>query len=501
MSRVSARTRHITAAIVVPVLLFVTLVCWAFASPVGSSPDDNFHLPSIWCGAGDRAGLCEASGDPDTRLVPAPVINAPCFAFRPDQSAACWNPVQPELAEATWMNANGLYPPLFYATMSVFVSDDVAASVIVMRVFNSALVVGLLSAVFFALPRRARPALAVSVLASAVPLGLFIVPSTNPSSWAFASAAVVWIALYGALLTQGRRQITLGALAILGAILGAGARADAAVFAVFGVILAAVLGVRRDRKLLIPSIAAILITIISLAFFFSASQGDAISSGLPTDNPPLSVSQHLSNLVEVPALWLGAFGATGLGWLDTVLPAVVTALAFGVFCASVFIGLHRLAPRRAIAVALAFAALWLVPFVLLAQSRAVVGEIVQSRYLLPLVVILLGVASAGQRMISAWSGPRAFVAGVALTAAMSFALHDNIRRYTFGADGNAVDPGAGAEWWWAAAPSPLTIWIVGTLAFAAILAVLWLELRDLTGSGATQASVQLYAPPDKAPAS
>jgi hypothetical protein len=117
--------------------------------------------------------------------------------------------------------------------------------------------------------------------------------------------------------------------------------------------------------------------------------------------------------------------------------------------------------------------------VLLAQSRAVVGTHVQSRYLLPLIVLLLGVASLSPRIMSAWRGPRLLVAGLALTAAMSMALHDNIRRYTVGVDSSAVDPGLDAEWWWSAAPSPLTIWLVGSVAFAAVFAMLWLLLRRI----------------------
>lgn len=474
----TARPRRLAAAIAVPLLLFVTLAAWAFASPVGSSPDDNFHLASIWCGQGDRPGICEDSGNPETRLVPAPVINAPCFAYNPQASAACWHADQPGLFEASWMNANGLYPPLFYATMSVFVGGDVVASVLTMRIFNAALAVGLLTAVFFALPRRARPALVISALATVVPLGLFIIPSTNPSSWALVAAVAIWSSLYGSLVSTGRRQIVLGGLAVVGTIIGAGARADAAAFAIFGVVIAVILGARRGRPLLVPLIAAAVVVIVSVAFFLTSGQSGAVSSGLPNENPPLTLAQQLINIVGIPNLWMGAFGSSGLGWLDTAVPAVVTGLGFAVFCGAIFIGIHRLTPRRALALILAFAALWGVPFVLLAQSNAVVGSVVQSRYIMPLMVILVGVASLAPRIETAWRGPRSLVAGAALSVAMSIALHVNIRRYTVGTDSYAIDPGADAEWWWASAPSPLAVWLIGSVAFFAVFVVLWFVLRD-----------------------
>lgn len=467
------------ASIAVPVLFLLTLLSWCFASPVGSSPDDDFHLPSVWCGLGDRDGVCEESGEPDTRLVPGPVVNAPCYAFRAELSADCWNPITVDMVEAVWMNARGLYPPVFYGVMSLFVGPDVSTSVIAMRIFNSVLTVGLLTAVFFALPRAARPALVISAVATSVPLGLFIFASTNPSSWALLSAATVWISIYGSMRTTGRRQIVLAGLAVVATLIGAGARADAGVFAVFGVLLAAVLTIRRGWPPVVPAIAAVAVVVMSAAFYLTSGQGGVLASGLPNENPPLSGSQHLSNLLELPELFLGAFGSTGLGWLDTRLPASVHVLGFGVFCAAIFVGIHRLSTRRAIALVMAGAAVWAVPLVLLAQSRSLVGATVQSRYVLPLLIILVAVASLSPRILSAWRGPRSLVAALALAFAMSLALHDNIRRYTVGQDSNALDPGADAEWWWSAAPSPLMVWLIGSAAFAAALALMWVVLRRL----------------------
>lgn len=468
-----------SCAIAVPLLMFLTLVSWSFASPVGSSPDDDFHLASIWCGLGERAGLCQDSGDSDTRLVPASLLTAPCYRFDATESAACWNAAQLGMSEVEWMNTVGLYPPVFYATMAVFASTDVTTSVIAMRIVNSAIFVGLLTAVFFALPPRLRPALVISTLVTSVPLGLFIVASTNPSSWVIAPAASIWLCAYATMVTTGRRQAALGALTVIATLIGAGARADAAVFAVFGALIAVMLGMRRGARLLIPSITLGLVLVVSAFAYLSAGQSATLTSGLPTDNPPLTGSQHLANLLGVPILWWGAFGASGLGWLDTVPPAAATVLAFAVFAAAIFLGIHRLRWRRGLALAASFAALWLVPFVILAQSRAIVGTQVQSRYLLPLMIILVGVASLSPGIIRAWSGARAAVAGVALAVAMSIALHVNIRRYTTGTDSAAIDPGLGAEWWWPVGPSPLTVWLVGSLAFLTLLVLTVMAVQRL----------------------
>lgn len=473
METPSPRTLKRVVAVCVPVLLFLTLVAWAYASSVGSSPDDDFHLASIWCGLGLREGLCEDSGDPATRLVPDALLDASCFAHRPAISGACWDPTSEGLDEAAWLNTGPLYPPLFYAVMSVVAGPDIEASVLLMRIANAALAVGLLTATYFALPPSLRAAVLVPSLVGVVPLGMFVIASTNPSSWALVSAAMTWLCLYGALGTTGRRQMMLCGLAVVGAVIGAGARADAAVFAVFGVVLAFILGVRRGRSLRYPALTGAVIAVIAVAFYLSAGQGRAVVTGLGNDAPPLKTADHISNILGIPGLWTGALGMEGLGWFDTSLPVLVPVFAFGSFCAAAIIGLHRVEWRRAVALGAAAAALWVVPFMLLAQSNWLVGwNLVQPRYILPLMIIMLGVASATPRALTDWTVPRVTIVGGMLSAAAAVALHVNISRYTTGSDQPSVDPGSGAEWWWSAFPSPMTVWIVGSVAFALVFALL-----------------------------
>jgi hypothetical protein len=371
----------------------------------------------------------------------------------------------------------GLYPPLFYGTMSLFASDDVQVSVLLIRVFNSALAVGVLTAVFFALPRRLRPALVISAIGAAVPLGMFVIASTNPSAWAYISAATVWISLYGAAVTHGGRRWVLAGLAVLGAILGAGSRADAAAYALLAVLVAAVLGARWGRALVAPAAAAIAIGVASAALYLSASQSGAVVTGLSPDNPPLSIDQHINNFLSIPTFVTGALGGWGLGWLDTYMPTIVSALSFAVACGAVFIGVRSLSVRRGIAFVIMAAAVYFVPFVLLAQSNAIIGEQVQPRYILPLIVLFLGVASAAADTERMWRGARIALASTALTVAYVVALHANIRRYTTGVDDFAVSLGARAEWWWAGIVSPSIVWAFGAAAFAAALALLALVLN------------------------
>lgn len=475
-------------AITVPLLAFIALVSWSFSSAVGASPDDDFHLPSIWCGLGERPGLCELpdGADPETetmRLVPSPIMDATCYAFNADESAACWHEETRGMALAGRANIDGLYPPLFYATMASFASKDVSASVIAIRIVNSAFAVALITLVFFALPQRLRPGLLISVIATSVPLGLFLFASTNPSSWAILSAAIVWVCTYGTFITQGRRRWVLVALALFGTVVGAGARADAAVFAVFGIGLGALLGLRHVREQIIAVGGVIVNTVLSIGFYLAAGQSKATLTGLDGDTPPLSIAQHINNFLGVPGLWVGALGNWGLGWLDTILPPAVWVLTTAVFAGGLFVGIRDASIRRTIAVAAAAAAIWVVPFVMLALSRAVVGTQVQPRYILPLMVILLGVGTVGATTEHVWRGHHIAAGGLALTVAATISLQFNFRRYTTGLDVDQIDPGAGAEWWWGTAPSPLALWVIGSVAFAGMLALLWWSALPRHGAG------------------
>lgn len=470
--------------ILAPLLLLFTFASWSLGSAVGSSPDDNFHLASIWCGLGDREGLCEnpSAGTADAaeetaRDIPTSVTTSMCYVFRADLSAECWDQHSTSMTEVDRANIDGLYPKVFYAVMSVFASKDVEAATVAMRLFNSLFAVAFLTTAFFLLPRRLRPAFVVGAVVTSVPLGLFLYGSTNPSSWALLSASTVWITVYGTFRTEGWRRYALAAFAVFATLIGAGARADAAAYAVFGAIIGVILGARSLKRLLLPAVMVAVIAVMSVAFYLSTGQSNAVSDGLGiagigNEKPPLNLAQHLSNFVGVPDLWRGALGGWGLGWLDTPLPPVVPFIGVAVFGAVLVVGFGRRFTRQTIALLLAIAAFWLVPFVLLARSNAVVGELVQPRYILPLLVIAAGVAGLRLGKISSWSGMRGIMASLALAASAAVALYYNIRRYTTGLDTLSLDPGKRAEWWWSFAPSPLAVWVIGSVSFAACLILL-----------------------------
>ena len=115
--------------ITVPVLIFISLSAWAVSSPVASSPDDDFHMVSIWCAGEGVASVCETSGQPTTRFVSPGLLESRCFVFLPKQSASCQKEQDifhsTQLIESDRGSFTSNYPPLYYATMHLFAGSDI----------------------------------------------------------------------------------------------------------------------------------------------------------------------------------------------------------------------------------------------------------------------------------------------------------------------------------------------------------------------------------------
>ncbi len=231
----------------------IVLSTWALASPPGSSPDDEFHLASIWCATGYSTGICEQTNDPEVIAIPKLIAldgqDKPCFVFRIETSGTCLfvgdvNALTPHPAARA---NSGLYPPIYYTVMRAFVTPKTLASATIMRLFNIALAVALLFATLVIARPATRRALAAASIVSLVPLGLFVIGSVNPSSWAVTGCLIAWAALlgFGENTTPTRRWLA-GGLYLIGAGMAMAARADSVAY--IGVITIAAILVSPELR-------------------------------------------------------------------------------------------------------------------------------------------------------------------------------------------------------------------------------------------------------------
>ncbi|WP_427869670.1 DUF2142 domain-containing protein [Leucobacter luti] len=500
MTRVTAPTgaragSPIIGALIAGVLLLLGLGAWAIASPVGSSPDEDFHLASIWCGDGEREGLCAPGSEPDTRMIPDNIEDAICFAHEPGESGACQGEGFLDgsfgLAESDRVNGDGLYPSGYYFWTGLLASDNMVVSVIAMRFAQAFLFTALSIGLWLLLPRRNRAAYVGAIVSTFIPLGVFLIPSINPSGWAIASSALLIPSLVGYLTERGWRSLALGGYAVLAVALGLAARGDSAAYTIIAVLAALVLTFELTRGYWVRAVLPILMVVAAAVAFLSANQtSSALGGGMALDGAAAVPKKALllNNAIDLPELLLGVLGQnferspyTGLGWLDTPLPALVWVPTTLVFGGVLFASFARMDLRRAIALAGVALATVGIPMILLLQNNVGVGWQVQPRYIMPLVVMLMATAltptGRGEREAIHGTGidaraplfgiPQLWAGAALLAVANSVALYTNMVRY--------VAPGeigfGSIDWWWRVGPSPTAVWAIGSLAVAALLAL------------------------------
>jgi hypothetical protein len=345
-------------------------------------------------------------------------------------------------------------------------------SVLAMRIFNALVFVGLLVSLIVLTGDKLRRALIVGTVATIVPLGMFIIPSTNPSSWAVIAGICTWVAVAGYVsTTPGKKRIALGVLASVLVLLGAGSRSDAAIYAVVAIVLGIVVawpGSWKSRSLVWP-VALLIIPVIFVLTTTAASIGvDGFSDGVKG----LSVEEQIyllyRNARDILTLWTGALGGWGLGWLETVMSGVTSVGSAAVFFALIFHGLGLAGWRKMISIAVTAGLAILMPMFVLFQTGASVGTWVQPRYILPLLGMLAGLSAlaAGRGYFRLGRVQGWFVIGT-LFVGNAFALSDSLLRYRYGVGNN---PGPGQEWWWqGAGVPPIVVVGVGALAFGVFL--------------------------------
>lgn len=452
---------------------------WALSSPVGSSPDDSYHMATIWCvGATDGPGPCRELRDgPEgerTVKVPGLVGGGQCYAFDPTASASCQDTLRGTRVSTTAVDDGG-YPGGYYRFMHLFVGDSVVKSVLTMRMVNVVIAALLLTAIGLASGPGARRLATYATTVTLVPLGWFLIGSVNPSSWAIIGVTGWGLALnaiFGA-PTRRRRQVLTG-LALLSAFLAVNARADAAIYTVIVAVAVCVLHWRavlaRKWILVVPAIAALMCAWVSLT---AGQLGGIADASAESERPATEVVTNL--VLEWPTLVGGVFGYSfGLGWLDTPMPSLTVLPALMIVAFVAFSGLAQGGWPKVLACLGVGLPMILLPLWTLYRIRYVVGESVQPRYLLPLLPILVGLMLVGRQPRSVLRLTRAqgVLISAALTAATGAAIYANIRRYVTGTDGTMLIDRL--EWWWPWAPDPLVVVLMGGVGFALLSAPVWM---------------------------
>mgnify|MGYP003605653822 CR=1 FL=1 len=470
------RRNRIAPILGILALLWLALAAWAFASPVGSSPDDGYHIAMIYCDAG--ALECTREG---TR------VDA-CYRFDPAIPGSCEATGALSRPPGTGV-ISGWYPPLYYAASSLMVGDTVAQTTIFVRLLNLTLAVAVLAGSVALSRPSLRGAVALSWLVASVPMGVFVFASINPSAWAVMGIAGFWGPLLSFLTGDGWTRLSLARLAFVQVtvLMALGSRSEPPIYIGVTVVALSVFAVgwplhrttaAQLRRLLVPAVLG-LQALLALMVFTPAKQSAERSPDATAAVAPWRV---LTESLGTPSRLLAD---PLLGWLDTPVPPLARAAVTGAFVAACLIGLGTLYARKVWALVVFGGLTW--AFLLYIWATASSPNRMQPRYFLPLLFVLAGLALLPRLGLRPrWPSPvQSLLLALAVALANALSLLNNLVRYVSGLDldpASPASPGGLAaagepSWWWQSLPlSPTAVWWLGSIAFtlAAVAAVLLL---------------------------
>jgi len=493
-AKVSVLRSGVARGMALATALVIVLAGWLLAAPPGGSPDDGYHLGSIWCADGFKDGIClEDPGAPDRSrvLVPQGVTGLTCFQYDGQRSAECaldsLSPGLQQFIPVTGTNIGRERPNLYYRAMHVFVSDDLGTATARMRTANLLVVATMVILTAFVAELRIRRAYLLSSIVVSVPLGLFLATSLNTSAWGLAGLTTLWANALTASSHPVRLNRLLAALlAGAGLVLALGSRTEAiGHIAVIAVAVGAVMWwsrrAQRDgtgggrsiaRRLALGAGAVVGAALVVLVAPQTAGV-DRILEDVRTGHDRLTArgigDPFLAIAFEVPSLWTGALGHIwGLGALDTPIPTLATLPFIGVFTALLVLGLQHGHRGRLVAVAVVAISLFVFPTLALMRSGVIVFEELQPRQFMVLLFLLLGLAILrlpGEPQLVLGRGMR-IATVVALGVGHAVALLVTMRRHISGlVEFRYVSFTIEIEWWWTSAPEPNLVWMLASIAY------------------------------------
>ena len=464
-------------------LLFVTLAAWSMGSAVGGSPDEDYVLTSIWCGTEGNPPYCRKDPDRANAMILPIMAAEPSLCFRQlgqDYSAKCQEGIYNQEISTDTYN-RGYYPDTYFKIEQFFVGSDVELSVVKMRLFNSFLAAVLIisaSAFFW----KKNSDLLLAWLSVVAPVAIYFVASVNTSSWTLIGTTSFVFAFTGALKNRKHPNVWVPAAAV-------------ALFALW-----LTNSSRYEGKYVILLLAAAILCSEFAPDIFKLTKKSVLTglAILPTsyliyryisrfysqinifDDPRVEVSEGITttannllvnNIITLPRFITGFFGSWGLGWFELELPSTVWLFTFQAFLLVTGFALIKSSNIHRLIFGALFTTMCIAILYINQKTFSKVGNEIQPRYFLPffLGIVIIAAANKTERY------PNSLVITVVILATISnsIALRDTIRRYTTGQDvfisKSLNDP---IEWWWQFGPQPETVWLTGTLAFPALLAIL-----------------------------
>ena len=472
-------------------VLFAATAAWAFASPLGSGPDEPAHL--------DRAASLvrgQLLGTPlphptkaqrGTLTVRVPEVFASlandlgCYQFKPLVPAGCQKPLVNSKTDVLTQTYVGRYPPLYYVLVGLPTLLLVSAK----GIYAARLVSGALSAAMLALAAvslarcKGAPLLGAGLALATTPMVLYLAAVLNPNGLEISSAVSAWVAGL-ALASAPDSEMAAPSVSTLGfsvAVLVL-ARPLAPLWAAAIVVAVALVGMASPWRELLGRRATQVWLGTCGAALAAAAAWDLYADPFLTE-PGSPIPPHTSEtgvvVLAIERLDLLVSSSIGFfGWLDTPSPEAVIVTWLAVL-GLLFLAGASLARARGVVALVGLLTAWVVvpvaAAVLEARSEGILG---QGRDYLALAVgiPLVAGAVAGERFADRARALRLVSIVVGLLAAGQLAdFYAALRRYAVGLAG-PLDAFSKAPGGWQPPVPGLVLLVVFAMAMAAFALIL-----------------------------
>ena len=458
-----------------PLFLLVLGLCWTFASPLGSAPDEDFHLTTIWCLEGEN-NLCNV-GINDSRKVPALWSSwPPCYVNWPksDKSAGCLTRLELplQLVATKRYSRPGEDPVLFYQVMNFFAGDNPINSVNFMRIFNVTVASFMFFLAIYVAPFIVKRALILTWGLIIVPIGIFNIASTNPSSWTITGIGTLWSFILSSIFYRNSRS-KMFYLSIFGLLismtLSLGSRGDSRIYLVVTFISLTLLFLNktiliRYSKILIASALSILLIVLVFLNRFWITIFDSwyfINAKQESDQP----NAFVTLMLDFPAFFFSLTGgqspsfdqnrgalfdnfSAGISWSDFNFPSIVGILLGSCLISLISLSIKGSSWQKISAICWIFLAILSIIIYSKGRYPDVNDAQITPRYMLPLFLILIGITL----LVDSGSKPLIgkIYSGIILilsTIGGSLAWLVTISRFSIGPNAAFTNFWQTPEWW------------------------------------------------------
>ncbi len=463
------------------VFFFVTLICWSLASPVGSSPDEPFHIINIWCAEGTSDARClKIETNVGGNFGSTKVDQSSCVFARTDDLRLCDDAESFDFPMRTESYPNG-----YYRIMNFFNSLPGSLGFLAIRFSNGVLASLMMIAQLYLLDRKQRIAWLTSFTLTLIPMSIFLLSSIHPHAWGIIGCTHGWMflltALKGNCAGRFKYYFSWAAWFISGSMC-LSSRYDTFLFFLASSVLT-VLATQVTLKGIVARRFFWISAVASLVGFLFIFRIPIVKQVLRFPFDPL-VNEYTNStwvgvwVIRAFAIPLEIFGSGVLGRNFLLLPPLVFMLGSACMAAALAFAAVRVSRRQiwisTISVALLF-------YIILWFNDEMYRDLenLNGRYIIALIPFIIGLfvylSESTVHMMEIRN--LRFIVIALLSAANSISIRTLLDRSIGGEFSEfsllplRVDH---ADWWWVGIPfGPNFIWALATISFFQFLNYVW----------------------------